>query len=321
LDHATSVHPGFEYQQVISMDPGLARNGYSPAKARAYLDTLQNRLRALPGVKSVALALSPPLGKRSSTAGIDVDGRRVSVQINRVDPEFFQTMKIPLLRGRNLASGDARSIVISESFARAAWLGEDPLGKKFTMDQDYTVVGISGSARMINLQDSDSVEVYLPIDAADLPSLFVLVKTSAPPEGMVRPVAAIAKSIAPEIFPEVQMMKTLFRQKLQGAEYSALTVSLLGFVALLLACFGIVGLVAYAVSQHTKEIGIRMALGAKPSHVLSAVLRQLARPVAVGLFLGLGSAIALSHLLRQVLYGISNLDPVAYLAAIAIFVI
>jgi predicted permease len=319
LDHATSAHPGFEYRQVISMDPGLARHGYTPEEARAYIDTLQSRLRGLPGVESVSLALTPPLGRGSIGTGIDVDGRAVNVQINRVDPEFLSTMKIPLLRGRNLTRSDIQAIVISESLARDSWPGQNPLGKKFTMDVDYTVVGVAGSARMINLQDSDSVEVYFPIKTEDLPSLSVLVKTSAPPEDIVRPAALIAKSIDPRIFPDVQMLKTLFRQKLQGAEYSALSISLLGFVALLLACLGIVGLVAYSVSQHTKEIGIRMALGAKPSHVLSAVLRQLSRPVVIGLLVGVVSAAALSHLLRQVLYGISNLDPTAYLAAMGIF--
>ncbi len=300
LDHATSAQPGFEYRQVISIDPGLAKHGYSPAKARAYLDRLQRRLWTLPGVESISLVLTPPLGNGSIGAGIDIDGRQVTIEINHVDPEFFQTMEIPLLRGRNLTRGDTRAIVISESLARGAWPGQNPLGKKFTMGSDYTVVGIAGSARSIKLEDSDSVEVYLPIEITDLPSLSVLVKTSASPEGIVRPAAAIAKSIDPRIFPEVEMMKVAFRRKLQGAEYSALSVGLLGVVALLLACLGIVGLMAFAVSQRTKEIGIRMALGAKPGHVLSTVLRQLTIPLAAGLVVGVGAAAALSQILRQI---------------------
>jgi len=101
LDHATSAHLGFEYQQVVSIAPALGRYGYSPAKAQAYLDTLQDRLRVLPGVQSLSLAVSPPLGNVSITSGIDVDGRPVNVGIDRVTPQFFETMKIPLLRGRN----------------------------------------------------------------------------------------------------------------------------------------------------------------------------------------------------------------------------
>ena len=114
-------------------------------------------------------------------------------------------------------------------------------------------------------------------------------------------------------------MKNSFHRKMQSPEYAAMTVSVLGFVALLLACLGIVGLVSYSVSQRTKEIGIRMALGAKPAHVLSIVMRQLTRPICAGVVVGLGMAAALSRLLRRELFGISNLDPTAYLAAIAVF--
>jgi predicted permease len=321
LNHAMSANPGFEYQQVISIDPGLALHGYSPARAQAYLDTLQDRLRALPGVESVSLALSPPLGRRSEIAGLEIDGRAVRVQINRIEPQFFQTMKVPLLRGRNLMRGETHAVVVSESLARGVWPGQDPLGKKFTMGEDYTVVGIAGSARLVKLEDSDSVEVYFPIAPADLPATFVLVKTSAAPEDLARTAAATAKAVDPNTFPEVQLMKTGFRQKLRDAESSALAVSVLGSIADLLACLGIVGVVAYAVSQRTREIGIRMALGARPSHILSVVLRQFSRPVVAGLLVGVAGAAALSGLLRGQLYGISNLDPMAYLGAIGVFAV
>jgi predicted permease len=321
LDHAMSSYPGFAYQQVISIDPGLSKHGYSPARAQAYFDTLQDRLRALPGVESVSLALSPPLGRRSEIAGIELNGRAVRVQINRVDPQFFQTMKIPLLRGRNLLRGERHAIVIGESLARGGWPGQDPLGKKFTMGDDYTVVGIAGSARLVKLEDTDSVEVYFPIEPADLPATFVLVKTAGAPEDLARSAAATAKALDPNTFPEVELMKMGFRQKLHGAEESALAVSVLGSVADLLACLGIVGVVTYAVSQRTREIGIRMALGARPAHILSVVLRQFSRPVVAGLLVGAGGAAALSGLLRGQLYGIGNLDPMAYLGAIGVFAV
>ena len=165
------------------------------------------------------------------------------------------------------------------------------------------------------------MEVYQLANADILPSMVVLVRTSVPPEGLVPFVVSTAKSIDPKLFPEVQLMKSAFRHRLQSAEYSALSVGLLGFVALLLACGGIVGLVGYAVSQRTREIGIRMALGAKPAHVLSLVLRQFTGPVAAGLLLGLGGAAALSQILRRELYGVSNLDPIAYVTAMAVFVV
>jgi predicted lysophospholipase L1 biosynthesis ABC-type transport system permease subunit len=211
--------------------------------------------------------------------------------------------------------------VVGESFARAAWPGEDPLGKKSFVGEDDTVVGVVGTARLVKIEDSDSVEIYLPLAQADLPGASVLVKTSGAPEDVARFAAATAKAVDPNTFPEVQLMKTGFRQKLRGGESSAMAVSVLGAIADLLACLGIVGMVAYAVSQRTREIGIRMALGARPAHILAIVLRQFSRPVPAGLLLGVGGAAALAGLLRGQLYGIRNLDPAAYLAAIGVFAV
>jgi predicted permease len=321
LDHATSSDPGFEYRQVVSIDPGLSRHSYSPARAQAYLDSLQDRLRALPGVHSISLAISPPLGRVTISAGIDVDGRSVGMQLNRVDPRFFETMKIPLLRGRNLKQGDTHVAVISESMARLAWPGQDALGKSFTLGQPFTVVGICGSVRLAKFGDSDSVQAYLPVEPGDQTALNILVRTAAPPQDLARATAAAARAMDPETVPEVQLLSTAFRTRLEGAEYSAWAVSVLGFIAHLLACLGIAGVVAYAVSQRTKEIGIRVALGAQSSQVLSVVLRQFSLPVVAGLIVGLGGAAALSQFLRGRLYGISNFDPATYLGAIAVFLV
>jgi ABC-type antimicrobial peptide transport system permease subunit len=151
--------------------------------------------------------------------------------------------------------------------------------------------------------------------------LNILVKTAASPQDLARAAVAAARAVDAEAIPDVQLLSTAFRTRLQGAEYSALAVSALGFIAHLLACLGIVGVVAYAVSQRTKEIGIRMALGAQASHVLSVVLRQFSRPVVAGLIVGLAGAAALSQVLRGRLYGISNFDPATYLIAIAVFLV
>jgi predicted lysophospholipase L1 biosynthesis ABC-type transport system permease subunit len=210
--------------------------------------------------------------------------------------------------------------------ARLQWPEENPLGKPFAMgvnaagaDVDATVVGVCGSARLVSPEDSDAVEVYQLARGDALPSVTVLVRTAGAPEGVLPSVGSIAKDIDSQLFPEIRLMAASYREKVRASEYAALSASLLGLTALLIACLGIVGLVAYGVSQRTREIGIRMALGAPPSHVLSVVLRQLSRPVAGGLLLGVGGAAALSQVLRGVLYGVSNLDATAYLAAVGIF--
>ncbi len=152
-----------------------------------------------------------------------------------------------------------------------------------------------------------------------MPSVVMLVRASRSAEEVLPFVTTIARAIDPTRFPSVQLMATAFRAKLRASEYAAVSAGLLGGGALLLACVGLVGLVAYTVTQRTKEIGIRMALGARPSHVLLVVVRQFSRPVLLGLVMGVGGAAGLSQVLRRVLFGISTLDPIAYLAAVGVF--
>ncbi|HUO30361.1 MAG TPA: FtsX-like permease family protein, partial [Bryobacteraceae bacterium] len=319
LHHAVHHDPGFDYQHVIAIDPAL--DGYTPARARVYFDELRGKLRGIPGVESVALATNPPLGNRWTVDNTTIAGRAVNIHFNHVDPPFLQTMQIPILRGRNLASGDGDSAaVVSESLARIRWPSEDPIGKSLRLGKDeLRVVGVSRSARLVSPEDSDAVEVY-QLAGADLSPMTALVRTSVPPESLVHSVTTVVKSIDPQLLPEVQLMKDEFRGKIQTAEYAALAVSVLGAVAQLLACLGIVGVVAYAVTQRTKEIGIRMALGAKPANILPMILSQFSRPLAAGLVVGVAGAAALSRLLRWQLYGISNLDLAAYLGAIGVFI-
>lgn len=322
LNRATSTEPGFEYRQIVFIDPSLGSHDYSPAKSRAYFDSLKRRLHDLPGVESVALATTAPLGNKTTSVGMEENGRRISIHVNSVDEQYFETMKLPLLRGRNLMRGDTQAIVISQALAAFVWPGQDPIGKPLDMGKaKYTVVGISGNAAVAEIQDRESVEAYFLADASDLPSMTVLVRTSSGPESLLPAISTIARAIDGKVLPEVQLLKAAYQRRMQNAEYSVLSVSVLALTALLLASLGIVGLVAYAVSQRTKEIGIRMALGARPFHVLSIVLMQFSRPVAAGLLLGVAGAAALSQILRQVLYGISNLDPIAYLAALGVFAV
>jgi hypothetical protein len=231
-------------------------------------------------------------------------------------------MGIPILRGRAFRAGETHALVVGESFARAGWPGKDALGAKFTTGStDSIVVGIAGTARLVKREDPDAVEAYFPLETSDLTGASLLVKTSVPTESVLPAINSIARSIRPDIPPFVQLLKTSFRRRLGDIENTTLAVGTLGGVALAIACLGIVGLVAYSVSQRTREIGLRMALGAQGTDVLFVVLQQFSRTVLFGLLGGVLGAAALSQLLRHQLYGISNLDPISYFSAPALFIL
>lgn len=316
LGHMTSTDPGFAYQRVIAIVPDLASHGYSAERAGTYLATLRRVIEDIPGIDTIAVASTLPLGGKKTVMTVEVDGRRVDVHVNHVDANFFATMGIPMRRGRVFAPGESRVMVVSESLVRSIWPGSDPLTK--TLD-DRTIVGVVGSARQTAMQDPDAVEAYFPIDQSVLPGLSMLVKTANRPEDSLRSIGARVSPVDRDVIARVQLLSTAFEHKQDQARLTAMGVTLLGLSALLLACVGIVGLVAFSVAQRTKEIGIRIALGASGAQVIQSVLRQLLTPVSAGLLAGTGAAAALSQLLRRELYGVSHLDPGAYLAAIAIF--
>jgi predicted permease len=321
VHHALYADPGFGYTQVVQIGPELGDHGYSATAARAYMDELKMRLRAVPGVTSVAISQMAPLNDwiRVSYMELTINGRKVLVYPNFVDPEFFQTMGIPLVRGRNLLPGEQHAIVVSESLARRQWPGEDPVGKQFKNgDAKDTVVGVAGNARLNAMSDADAVEMYAAADPKDLAGSILLVKTVGSPDGLVPMVKSITESLDPKLFPEIRLLGPAFKKNMQPVEMAATVVSLMGLVAVVLSAVGLLGLVAYAVSQRMKEIAIRIALGAKRAQVLTAVLRQFAWPVAVGMVAGAGIAGGLSQVLRRVLYGVSSLDPASYVGAIAV---
>lgn len=321
VHHVLYTDPGFGYEQVLAINPGLEDHGYTSAAARNYFDELKIRLRGLPGVTSVALSRTPPLGHGyTSYMTVGMRGYDVTIYPNWVDPEYFQTMSIPLLRGRNILPGEANAVIVSESLARRRWPGEDPIGKPLWPDgtNKDTIVGVTGNARMKSMNDGDAVEAYWPVKVDDMAGMTLVVKTASPPDAVVPIVKSIAEKLDPKLFASVWLLKSGFRENTLDLERIAMLVSLMGFIAGLLAGIGIVGLVAYTVSQHLKEIAIRIALGAKRVQVLAAVLRQFSWPVMLGIVAGAGATAGLSKLLRKVLYGVNNLDPWSYMAAMCV---
>jgi predicted permease len=317
--HALYADPGFGYEQVLSIDSRLGKYGYTPAAAKAYLDQMQTRLQAIPGVKSVSLVNLPPMGHTVSNFKQDFSGHEVLIYPNSVEPGFFETMGIPMLLGRTFYSGEKNAVIVSRSLASQQWPGQNPVGKQILNgDSKDIIVGVAGDARINALSDDDAAEEYWPAQPEDMPGMVVMVKTAGAPDRLPPMVKSISESLDPKLFPEIRQLKTLYHDKVSQVEQIATIVSLIGLIAALVAGIGILGMVAYTVSQRTKEIAIRIALGAQPLQVLSSVLTQFSWPVFIGVAAGAGGTAAISQILRKVLYGVSNLDPLSYATAIVI---
>jgi len=316
--HALYTDPGFGYEQLVSIDAQLGQHGYSAAAAKTYLDQMQARLSAMPGVRSVSQVLLPPLGHAVSREKREVNGKSVMLYPNWVSPQFFQTMQIPMLLGRTFQPGEKNVVIVSDSFARKQWPAQNPLGKLVGDGKvKDMVVGVAGDAHVNALSNDDAVEQYWPVAQDQMPGMVVMVRMAGQVDALPSAAKSISESLDPKLFPEIRQIKALYTDNVESIEMVAGAVTLIGVVALVLAGVGLIGLVSFTVSQKTKEIAIRTALGASRKQVLKVLLRQFSWPVGIGLLLGTAIASASSQVLRQALYGISNLDPIAYAMAIA----
>jgi predicted permease len=316
--HGIYSNPGFGYEQVVSVSPRLDDHDYKAPAAEAYISRLVARLRGLPQVTSVALVKLPPLGGGVTRIDTKVDGRPLQVYPNWVSPEFFSTMNIPILLGRNFNLGDKKVVIVSQAMARRQWPGENPLGKIY-WDKDV-VIGVAGNAHINAMNDGDAVEIYTLAQTEDMPSMNVVFRTQGAPDGLELTCKSIVQSLDPKLFPQISLLKTSFHTAMRSIEILVSILTGVGILAVLLAAVGIVGLVAFTVSQRSKEIAIRFALGSSARQALGAVLGQYCWPVLIGLVAGLALTAGFSSLMRFMLYGVSNLDPVSYAVAIALLV-
>jgi putative ABC transport system permease protein len=315
FQHVMTEPPGFEFAEHIIVDPHLQANSFTPAAADQYWTELRAALERIRGVASMSLASLPPLGERIMS---DRAGSGAVAFIHHIDPTYFEVMGVPLLRGRNLASRERGVVLVSDSLASAIWPGEDPLGKTYL---DKTVVGVVGNARTVTLGDSSITEAYLPMDDARRAWAVLIVRVHGDPARALPTIVAATKAIDSRVSPSFALVRDRFDQRIQSARQLALIVSTLGMIALSLAAIGLAGLLSFSVSQRVREIGIRMALGARPLHVAWTVMRQFGLPIGFGLVAGLTGAASLSSLLRSQLFGLSHLDPASYAAAAILFTI
>ena len=330
LQRVQTMYLGFEPDHLLNVIVDPHEIGYDQARTTTFYDELKGRVHALPGVQSVSLAYDVPMGDNLWSDTIKIEDHVLqpgeqppNVMDNFVDSDYFQTMKIPLVRGRGITEFDNESsthvAVINQTMAQRFWPNQDAIGKQFeTRGSTWQVVGITQNGKYALIGEDERPFFYLPLKQNFFSMRTLEIRTSADPESLAAPVQQVIKSLEPglPIFAVVTMQDSL-----AGANgfmifrMGALLASCIGGLGLMMAAVGVYGVVAFSASQRTREIGIRVALGATRAQVLKLVLRQGVWVVLIGAAAGVLLTVGVSRGIVNLLVGISATDPLTFIAA------
>jgi macrolide transport system ATP-binding/permease protein len=336
IRRSLTVDPGYETKRVFFVGLHAGRHP-SPALQRAVI----NRLESVPNVASVAISKKPP-GSGTYTPPVIIERSRGSEWSlpggalgDKVSPGYFQTMNVPILWGRNFTRQEAESgapvAIVSEATARLFWPGEDAIGKRLKLDlefnkiwREFEVIGIAKDVRNANLTRVDPVYFYLPSDPASFAGNALLIRVEGDPVEATKAVLDSLKAMDETFQPSlVSLEDAHMRIQRLLPQMLGTFVGILACLALPLAAVGIYGVISYLVSQRTREIGIRMALGATKADVLNLILRQGMHPVIIGAALGLLLSATASSVVHaflalpgapDALFGVSFLDPLSFVS-------
>lgn len=325
LRNARNTDLGFEAKNLYLVNLDLRQQRYDNARATAFYQRLKEQLETTPGIRSVSLAATPPLLVRNQTQialerdDVDPESQPL-VYYNVVSANYFDTMGISLIRGRSFSEqeglSDASLAVVSDAMAKRYWPGLDPVGNYFkALDRRLQVVGVARNIRNVQLRDEKTPFFYALAQRPDQLALNPMLRVEANNSQLSRILISAVKAIDPNVSVSARSMDEGLEQLLQPSRISILLTSTLGLLALILATVGVYGVTSYAASQRSREIGIRMALGAQRSNMIFLFIRQGFWSIATGVVLGLGLAALASFLLSDLLFGVNGLDPFAFLAA------
>ncbi|HLZ43370.1 MAG TPA: ABC transporter permease [Candidatus Sulfotelmatobacter sp.] len=323
---------GFDPKGVLNLTVDPNGIGYSEAQAKPLFREILERTRALPGVQSASLASAVPLSESVSGADLVVPGYAVvkgqgapHAENNSVSSGYFETMGMRLLRGRELNDGDnensARVAVINQAMAERYWPGQDPLGRSFAIAEDtghpISIVGVVKNSRMSEAYGAYEPIFYLPIAQHYLPVQTLQVRTAQAPQAMVPEIQQVVQSLVPAMPVYGVRTMTAALQGINGLllfEVGAGLAAALGLLGLALAIVGVYGVMSYSVSQRTREIGLRMAVGAQRGDILRMVGRGGLLMVGGGLLVGLVAAFAVGRLVSDFLVEVTPGDPVTFVS-------
>src|SRR5262245_866981 len=327
LQNLERMDLGFRADKVLllSMNPGL--NRYKPDQARNFYAQLLERVKTLPGVQSASMTDMPLLGGAWVT-GVSIEGYQsrpgqdMSTTAKRVEPKFFETMGIPLLLGRDFADSDGagapKVAIINETLARSFWGNENPIGKRIGVESagpDSEIIGVIKDTKYRYLKEQIPRTVYVPLAQREVRAdeRVLHIRTTGEPKDLIAAIRREARALDKDL--PVYNVKTFSELAAEGMSQERIVATLssfFGLLALLLASIGLYGVMAYAVARRTREIGIRLALGAQSGAVIKLVIRQGMGLVAIGLVIGLAGALALTRFIAGQLYGVGATDPATF---------
>lgn len=334
LQAAYSTQLGFNPQSVLltSLNVGL-QNMDSGQEARFFRETLE-RVSALPGVRSASLALNYPVQSAGSRASVQpegyqpLDGEDMELSVNIVTPDYFETLEIPFLQGEtfraDLDSAAPQVLIINEAFASRYWPGENALGKRVQVfgGQWAEVVGITANGKYRDIREDNMPYYYLPASRLYQPAMTLAVRTEGEPTAILPSVRAAIRQLNTTIpLTGVVTLRQHLGSALVQERTMAMLIGSLGLLALVVAAVGIYGVMAYAVAQRTREIGIRAALGARSSDVLQLMVGRGMRLAIVGVIIGAAGALGLTRLIASFLFGVSATDPFTFIGVTAVLAI
>jgi macrolide transport system ATP-binding/permease protein len=325
-----TTSPGFSTTRVLKTGISLVAAGYDVTRAKIFQDELIERVRALPGVESAAYARLAPLGYGSySSTPIAVDGyepppnEQPTAEYNQVSPAYFATMGIPLISGREFTRADDENAplvaVVNQTMVDRYWRGQNPIGQRLQVKGKWVqVVGVAADSKYYSMRENPKPFFYVPLRQDFVPGAGLSIRTTQPLQtiqaAVTREVRAIDSNLA--LYEMITLQEQVDRST--SPQLVAVTlVAILGGLALLLASIGLYGVMSYAVSQSTRELGLRMALGAGASNLLRLVLSRGLVLTTTGVLLGVVAAFALTRLLGNLLYQVSPRDPLAFTFALA----
>lgn len=331
---AQKMDPGFESKNLFMLAFDLGALHYDEGRGQQFLRSAIEQANATPGVKSAAAASNFPLGgglaRTVFPEGEDESTgyRGTLTQLDDVSVGYFDALRIPLVRGRLFTDADrketARVAIINEAMAKKFWPNQEAIGKRFHFFGDAGLLEVVGIARNSVVNAIGEVPPplgYLPLTQDYAPAATIQVQTTGKPEAAITGVRARIQSLEPNLaITNVQTIGQIIGQGLWAPEMGAALLALFGGLALVLAAVGVYGVLAYSVTQQTREIGIRMAMGAERSHVLGLIVGQGLKLAVAGVALGIVVALALTRQLSSLLFGVSVYDPWAYGSVVMILV-